>query len=193
MTEKPKPYVLDRDPRFRADDQREVARFLAQFADQSRRLEAEIANLDVDALAWTPGPGRNSVGMLLCHIALTEVFWMGVAARGVTTPEAAEALSLEIAGMSLNDDGMPAAAGSGPPAALAGWDVARYVALMRHAREFMVGETLRWTDADLGGLATYRGRELSREWTLYHLLEHFACHYGQICLVMALRRASGGA
>ena len=189
MTEKPKPYLLARDPRFRTTDQRDVARFMSQFADQSRRLQKEVADLSVADLARIPGAGRNSVAMLLSHIALTEVFWMGVAARGVTSREAAESLSREITGMSLDDDGMPAAPGAPEPAALAGWDVARHIELLRTAREFMIGETLQWTDQDLLGVVTYRERELSREWVLYHLLEHFACHYGQLCLVMALRKA----
>jgi uncharacterized damage-inducible protein DinB len=179
--------LLPRDPSLRVSDQRDIALFVAQLDDQSRRLEQAVAGLDPAALEWQPAPGRNSTGMLLAHIALTEVFWIGVAAGRGRDRGAAEAYGREVLGHGLDDDGMPLAPGGRHPAVLAGWTVDRYVGLLRRARANLRDVVATWTDADLAGLARYRDRETSREWILYHLLEHYAQHAGQSALVQATR------
>lgn len=184
MTE-PKPRLLPRDPAFRADQARS-ALVLSQFRNLSARLADEIAGLDVEALEWQPAPGRNTIGMLLAHNALVEVFWTSVASKGVTDHESAEAFCREFTGMSLDDDGMPAPPDGGHPSALAGWDLARYRGLLDKARQLLRGELLAMTDADHARIVHYRGRECSVEWIWFHLLEHFAAHQGQIGLVRAL-------
>lgn len=177
---------LARDPSFRAD-QATIALFVAQLDDQTRRLRRAVDGLTPDALSWHPGPGRNSVGMLLVHIALTEVFWISVAAGAATDRDAAERVVREVSGLGLDDDGMPAPPHGGHPAVLSGWDVARYAGALDVARRHLRTVVSGWTDADLADAATWRDTRVTREWVLYHLLEHYAQHAGQVGLVLALR------
>ena len=58
---------------------REVALFIAQLDDQSRRLTEDTRGLPPATLAWQPAPGMNTIGMLLAHNAIVEVYWMCVA------------------------------------------------------------------------------------------------------------------
>lgn len=190
MTAPTRQYALTRDPEFRTADQSSIALFVAQLDDQTRRLAKEIHDLDAAALAWQPAPGRNTIGMLLVHVALTEVFWISVAAGDVEDRDSAESTCRAAVGMGLDDDGMPAPPDGGHPAGLVGWDRPRYVDLLDRARRHLRRVAMSWSDADLAKVVRYRDMECSREWVLYHLLEHFAAHTGQIGLVRALHRAA---
>jgi uncharacterized damage-inducible protein DinB len=188
---KPKRFALARDAMFRPDDQAQIALFVSQLDDQSRRLGMSVAGATAADLEWQPRPGRNSAGMLLAHIAITEVFWMAVAAGKAPDPAAAERVSRDVLGLGMDDDGMPLPADGAAPAALAGWDLARHLDVLHRARRFLKTEASAWRDADLAAFAPYRGDEFAREWTLYHLLEHYAQHAGQVGLVIAMRRQAG--
>ena len=191
MTNAPSRRALPRDPSFRPEDQAQIALFVAQLDDQSRRLAMSVDGLGVGDLEWQPRAGRNSTGMLLAHIAITEVFWIGVATGTTPDREPAERLCREILGIGQADDGMPAAVDGGHPAVLAGWDLARYADLLDRARRYLKTTVGKWRDDDLAAATIYRDRESTREWILYHLVEHFAQHAGQAGLVLALRRAGG--
>ena len=54
---------------------REVGLFVAQMDDQSRRMTADTRGLTAEQLAWQSALGMNTIGMLLAHIAVVEVFW----------------------------------------------------------------------------------------------------------------------
>jgi hypothetical protein len=199
MTNAPTRKALTRDPSFRAEDQSLIAVFVAQLDDQARRLAKTVEGLGVADLEWQPRAGRNSAGMLLAHNAMTEVFWTGVATGAATDRSVTDAYCREILGVGLDDDGMPAAADGGHPAALAGWELARYLDLLERARRHFKAAAAAWRDADLGAVRTYSAQladgsdfrgEYSREWILYHMLEHYAQHAGQVGLVLALRRAA---
>jgi len=181
---------IPRDPAFRPSDQAQIALHVGSLDDQSRRLETIVEGLGAADLEWQPRPGRNSVGMLLAHVALTEAFWTAVACGRGSDEVSADALCREIVGLGLPDDGMPLSADGGHPATLAGWDLARHLDTMRRARRFLRAQAGSWTDAGLADVATYQGREFTREWILYHLLEHLAQHAGQIGLVLAMKRAA---
>ena len=49
---------------------------MAQMDDQSRRLTEHTRGATADELAWQPAPGLQTIGMLLAHIAVVEVYWM---------------------------------------------------------------------------------------------------------------------
>ena len=66
-----------------ADTQRTVAFVAAQLDDQLRRLKASVDGLFTADLEWQQGPGRNTVGMLLAHIAVAEAWWVQAGAKGV--------------------------------------------------------------------------------------------------------------
>lgn len=196
MTAPPPRRALARDPSLRPHDQSQIALFVAQLDDQSRRLAITVKDLTADDLAWQPRPGRNSAGMLLAHNAVTEVFWMGVATGRTADRESAERHCRGVLGIGMADDGMPAPADGGHPAVLAGWELPRYLDLLQRARRHLKTEVSAWRDADLATFVPYasefsKDREFSREYILYHLLEHYAQHAGQVGLVLAMRRQAG--
>jgi uncharacterized damage-inducible protein DinB len=162
---------------------REAGSFVAQMDDQTRRLIEDTRDLTPEALAWQPAPGMNSIGMLLAHIAIVEVYWMHVAAAGGTPSP-----SQEILGIGEDDDGIPLPAGAGPPATLRGKNLAFYDDLLARARQHTVALAQPLKDADLERQFKRRRRDGTEDtfnirWVLYHVLEHFAGHYGQILLL----------
>src|SRR5436309_13482050 len=81
---------------------REAALFVAQLDDQSARLLAALREATPDELEWQPAPGTNTIGMLLAHIAIAEVYWTQVG------PLARESFDCDsVLGIGADDDGMP--------------------------------------------------------------------------------------
>lgn len=164
----------------------EGALFVAQLDDQSRRLREDTRGLEPAALAWQPGPGANTIGMLLAHVAIAEAAWMQVGIEGLERSDTEPVL-----GIGPDDDGMPLAAGAGPPAVLDGRDLAFFDDLLARARAHTV-RVVRGLEPDAFG----RERVITRRdgatftthprWVLYHVLEHLAGHYGQINLLRHL-------
>ncbi len=158
--------------------------FVAQMDDQNRRLTEDLSGATGAELAWQPRPGMNTIGMLLAHNAVVEVWWIHVAMHG---PEGFDARP--VLGIDGDDDGMPCPPRGLPPQALAGKKLAFYDNLMERARAHTVREARRMTDADLDRrIRRIRKRDQQRQilnvrWILYHILEHEAGHYGQINLL----------
>jgi uncharacterized damage-inducible protein DinB len=172
--------VLEMPAGFRS---REAASFFAQLNDQSARLAEDTRLLTPDALAWQPSPGMNTIGMLIAHIAIVEVFWTQVGPLGMTTFE-----SESILGIGIDDDGMPLAEGGSPPATLRGKDLAWYDDLLSRSRAYAQKAMAALSDADLERDITRTRRDGSvhvttMRWVLYHMVEHLAGHYGQINLL----------
>jgi len=169
---------------------REAALFVSQMEDQSRRLATGTRGLSPEGLAWQLEPGMNTIGMLLAHIAIVEVYWMQI---GVLGSESSDAVS--VLGIREEDDGIPLAEDAGPPEALAGRDLAFFDDLLARARDFTRLQAMQLTDADLDRqieiiLANGAHHTSTVRWRLYHVLEHLAGHFGQILLLRhALRIA----
>src|SRR5262245_39805487 len=91
----------------------EIGVYFAEFESQTERLTADTRGATVEELAWQSAPGMNTIGMLLAHIAIVEVWWMSILMSQEFEPE-------RVLGIGAADDGIPmpddAAA---PPAALA--------------------------------------------------------------------------
>ena len=169
---------------------RELGSFFAQMDDQTRRLGDDTRGIAPDELQWQPAPGNNTIGMLLAHLAIVEVFWYSIAAE---VPFDCRA----VIGIGEDDDGLPCAEGAGPPATLAGKDLAFYDDLIARGRQYAKQIARTWSDADLD-LRIQRTRadgtvtNHNRRWIAYHVLEHFAGHYGQILLLRHLHRDAVG-
>lgn len=165
----------------------EIGLFLGQFDDQTRRLLEDTADLTPEELEWQREPGLNTIGMLLAHIAIVEVFWFQIAAGEPldTTP---------VLGVGRDGDGIPIAPTAAPPASLAGRPLAYFTGLLAKARAHSYAWGRRWSDADLVRTVD-RTRPDGSQWTfnvrwiLYHVLEHYAGHYGQILLLRHEYRA----
>ena len=169
---------------------REIAVRMAELDDQLALLLEELAPLTPAELAWQSAPGMNTIGMLLAHLAIVEVFWsqIGLLGHDAPAPET-------VIGIDMDGDGIPIAADAGPPAALAGRDLAWYRERLGEARAFLEA-TVR--DRDEAWLDEERTRvrrngttqRFNHRWVLYHLLEHFAAHAGQILLIRHALRAA---
>ena len=168
-----------------------VAFLAASLDDQLRRLREDVAGLDVEALEWQEAPGRNTIGMLLAHLAVAEAWWFHAGARGISEREGINEVLQGVIRMNPEDDGIPLAPDGGHPATLAGKTLGDYLALLERARAAS-HEVLRgWTDADLDQEVEFRDRRVSRGWILYHVLEHMVAHYGQILLLKRIRADRG--
>lgn len=173
---------------------REAGAFLAQLDDLSGCLAEDTRGLGAEDLEWQPTRGANTIGMLLAHIAIVEVFWTHVAATGRRDGFDCR----PVLGIGMDDDGIPIAADAGPPATLAGRPLEYFDDLLARARAHLRRTAAAFTDADLERVIEYTTRPGDRyrvngRWILYHLVEHQAGHYGQINLLRHLARAARAA
>ena len=170
---------------------REVASFVAQLDDQLRYQKEQTRALTPADLEWQPAPGMNTIGMLMAHQAVVEVGWTGI---GIEDLQRSEVRFQEILG--IDDSGVPLAPNGAPPAGLAGKDLAFFDDLLDRARRHLKGVAAGVKDSDLSLIRSRtrpngEPRELEVRWTLFHLLDHFAGHCGQILLLQHARQALG--
>ena len=161
---------------------REAAVLAAALDDQLGLLTHDLEGITPEELAWQPAPGMNTIGMLLAHLAIVEVLWIQVG------PEGRPIDVRPVLGLELDDDGMPMPAGATPPAVLDGRDLPFYLDLLARARAYYKRVAAALTDADLDLVRDRVRRDgkpqaNSIRWVLYHVLEHFSGHYGQILLL----------
>jgi len=180
--------LLEIPPGYRSDI---VGRFVWQMDELRRGLLAGTRGLSVEELGWQPAPGMNTIGMLLAHIAYAENHLTQVGLEGKPTSDTRSAI-----GLSVEEEGMPLAAGAAPPQALSGRDLAWFDDLLERSRSYTrrVARTL--TDGDLAREVRRRRpdggeRVFNVGWVLYHILEHEAGHRAQIGLLRHLMRLSG--
>jgi len=167
----------------------EAALFLASLDDQSRLLWDHLEGITPAELEWQPHPGMNTIGMLLAHLAIVETWWTKI----IVEKKGTSATVGPVLGIGDDDDGMPIKAGEKPIALLNGKDLAFYRDLNEKARAYVRAQMATMTDADLEA-ETIRTRDdgtssaITGRWYLYHVLEHFSGHYGQILLLRHLYR-----
>jgi uncharacterized damage-inducible protein DinB len=164
--------------------------FLSQLDDQNRRLIEGLAGVTPAELAWQPGPGTNTIGMLLAHLAIVEPFWISIAMQQPFDCKA-------VIGIGEDDDGMPIPADGTPPANLAGKDLAYYADMLALARTHHKQIAKPWTDAELDRTVERKRPDGSTmtcnvRWIEYHVLEHLAGHFGQILLLRHLYKNAKG-
>ena len=160
--------------------QKLVGTFAAQLDNELEKLNKLVSDLAVEQLQRQFAPGRNSIGMLIAHNAMVEVFWVNVAAAGMRLETGGEEVIRRTIGIVSKDDGMPLPPDGRHPEALAGKTAEEYLAMMAAARRVTHATLQQWSDDDLGLTYIYDDRQFSRRWTVYHVLEHFISHLGQI-------------
>lgn len=178
-----------------AKTQSTVSLFAAQLDDQMLLLKESVANLTVAQLEWQPQRGMNTIGMLLAHIAVVEVFWINVASKEIRPEPEGEEIMVRTIGIMMDDDGLPIPPDGLHPATLSGKSIDDYFRMLDNGRAAIYSEIKHWTDSELE--STYlrkRGDkeiQITRSWTLYHLIEHLAGHFGQILLLKHMMRSAG--
>jgi uncharacterized damage-inducible protein DinB len=169
---------------------RDAALFVAQLDRLTSSLWEDVSDTSTEELAWQPAPGMNTIGMLLAHIAIVEVYWIDRGVRGIESPTESHVL-----GIGIDDDGMPLPPDGSPPAGLSGKDVGFYDVLLVKARAHTHEASALLKDADMERefQRTYRSSPgvytHNVRWVYYHLLEHLAGHYGQILMLRHMYRA----
>lgn len=168
---------------------KETGLYLAMLDDQTRLLRQAIGDLSREELEWQPVPGQNTIGMLLTHLALVELYWIQVGVAG-RTEEEADADCARILGIGINADGLPLEADGLPPAGLAGKDLAFFHQINDVAREHTSSILRDLSDADLERRFQSPRADYNVRWVLYHVLEHFSWHFGQVLLLRHQARAT---
>ena len=169
---------------------REAASFLAQMDDQSRRLGEALSGMTPQELEWQPAPGMNTIGMLLAHLAIVEVWWSQIALSRLEKLDTRPVL-----GIGEDDDGMPLDPDAAAPAHLKGKSLTYYEDLLARARVYLRDAAIKMPESDLDREVTRTRpdgteRVFNVRWVMYHILEHFAGHFGQILLLRHHYRAT---
>jgi len=128
------------------------------------KLRIAVEALPADALWWRPNEQSNSVGNLLLHLNGNIRQWI---VRGVGGAPGSRDRAAEFS------------AKDGPPAAVLMADLERTLAEV----DPILGAL---TPADLLERRTIQGRDLTVLEAIYHVVEHFSLHLGQIVLVAKL-------
>ena len=170
----------------------EAGSFMAQLDDQLRLLRERTRDLTPADLMWQPAPGMNTIGMLLTHLAIVEVYWTKVVIENDQTGSVQGVL-----GIGEDDDGMPIAEDAPAFPLLNGKDIAFYDDLLDRARAYFKEVTRDRPAEDMEREFTRERpdgsqRVLNVRWYYYHVLEHFAGHFGQMLLLKHLRRTGAG-
>ncbi len=124
-----------------------------------------ITGLSMEALDWVPGPGMNSLTVLVVHLTGAERYWIGDVA-GEDPSHRDRAAEFEAAG----------------------WDTARLKArldaALAHSRGVLESLTVR--DLSAVRVSPRDRREYTVAWALFHALEHTALHLGHAQIVRQL-------
>ena len=172
-------------------NQQMVGLFAAQLDDQLCRLKEDLEGLSTEHLEWQPRPGMNTIGMLLAHLAVVELHWIIVAAHELPLVPDRDVLLRRITGIGMRDDGLPLKEDGRHAQSLAGKSLDDYWKMMDAARAEVRRELRTWTDDQLETTYVLRDEQITRSYTLYHVLEHFASHYGQILMLEHMMRDAG--
>lgn len=124
-----------------------------------RAIEGAIEGLPDEALDWQPGPGMNSLGVLVTHTIGAQRFWIGDVAGGDDSGRNREA--------EFRANGIGAAE-----------LIERSRAVLTHSRSVLGG--LSPVDLSVVRAVATSGRRVTTTWAILHALEHTALHTGHI-------------
>ena len=128
------------------------------------KLRAAVEALPANALWWRPNEQSNSVGNLLAHLTGNIRQWIVSGVGGAP---------------SARDRAAEFAATSGPNAA-------ELLANLGRALDDVDQVLAKLSASDLESTRTIQGRELTVLEAVYHVVEHFSLHLGQIIFVAKL-------
>jgi uncharacterized damage-inducible protein DinB len=125
------------------------------------KIRLAVEALPPNAIWWRANEQSNSVGNLLLHLAGNVRQWIvsGVGGAPDTRYRAAEF------------------------EARTGGDAATLLAALDHVLDDADAVLARLTEADLAGSRTIQGRDVNVLEAIYHVVEHFSGHVGQIVLI----------
>jgi len=191
--------------------QRLVGTFAAQLDAQHEMLRKAVEGLTVVQLEWQLRPGMNTIGMLMAHIAIAEIFWINIAPNEIEDKTEWDRIIKDLIGILGHEDGMPLPADGKHPQSLACKTLDQYLTMLDTARATTAKVLGGWTDNHLETAPNITGKVLeawtderlsstfvlendyrfSRIWALYHVLEHLSGHIGQISLLKHIMHDKG--
>jgi uncharacterized damage-inducible protein DinB len=160
---------------------REVAVKVAEIEAVHDLVRDAVQGLTAELLGHQSSPGRNTLGMLIAHIAVAETHLGQVGLVGDPSGHVQDVL-----GIREDDDGLPLPADGTPPAVLTGRDLAFFLDLLSRAEAHTRSACEPLTDEILGHEIVRPPRPdgtqrvFDRRWILLHMVEHAASHLGQI-------------
>lgn len=152
----------------------EVARWLWIFADTRRRTLEVLDGVDETRLD-EPGPGGNSIGTILAHVALIETDWLYVEILGEEYP--ADLLPLLPPEPRDEDDHL---------LATPSLPLARYLDALAAVRARLVERVGALAPGDLQRVRSLPDYDVTPEWVLNHLVQHEAEHRAEIGVIRAV-------
>ncbi len=159
----------------------EVAVKVAEIVAVHDLVREAAQGLTPEQLGRQSAPGRNTLGMLLAHIAVAETHLGQIGLVGDPSGHVQDVL-----GIREDDDGLPLPADGSPPAALEGRDLAFFMDLIARAEAHTSAACEGLTDEVLSHEIVRPPRPdgtqrvFDRRWILLHMVEHAASHLGQI-------------
>lgn len=128
------------------------------------KMRAAVESLPADALWWRANESSNSVGNLLLHLAGNVRQWIvaGVGGAPNTRDRAGEFAAREGAGAD------------------------ELLAKLDRVLDEADGVLARLTASDLSEMRTIQGRDVTVLDVVYHVVEHFSLHLGQVILIAKL-------
>jgi len=111
-----------------------VATFAAQLEAQYEKLKKAVEGLTVEQLEWQLHPGMNTIGMLLAHIAIAEIFWINIAPAEIHDKNEWDRIINDLIGLLGHEDGMPLPKDGKHPESLAGKNLDQYMSMLAIAR-----------------------------------------------------------
>ncbi len=169
-------YLLAAPEGYESSSQAMIGLMAASFDDQFSRLEETVAGLEVEHLEWQERPGRSTIGMLMAHLAVAQIGGLCVGCAGLPQDDFRRVVHERLG---IDTDGVAPMART-HPSSIKGRDLNGYLALLAGAKQATHEALKTWDDQTLDRTISDGGRTVSYRWILYHLLEHFASHFGQI-------------
>jgi uncharacterized damage-inducible protein DinB len=152
----------------------EIARWLWVFADTRRRTLEVLDGFDESRID-EPGPGGNSIGTILAHIAIIETDWLYVEILGEDYPDDLLALLPP----DVRDE-------QGHLLATPGVPLADYLHMLTAVRARLVERVGALSPEDLYRVRSLPPYDVNPEWVLNHLVQHEAEHRAEISITRAL-------
>ncbi len=152
----------------------EIARWLWVFADTRRRTLEALEGLDESRID-EPGPGGNSIGTILAHVAVIETDWLFVEILEEDYP--ADLIAL-LPPEVRDEQGHLMATPSLP--------LSRYLEALRAVRARLVERVGALPPEDLYRVRSLPDYDVNPEWVLNHLVQHEAEHRAEIALIRAV-------
>jgi len=128
------------------------------------KLRTAVEALPTDMLWWRPNAESNSVGNLLAHLAGNVRQWIVSGVGGVSSSRDRAAEFAATSGLSAQD----------------------LLASLERVLDEVDAMLANISAEDLATMRTIQGRELTVLEAIYHVVEHFSLHLGQIIYVVKL-------